>query len=168
MDGSRITLLSLVSTVPRTVRHLPASMLLIPLLGLVASAQALNPGCSPGGNFDLSGWNLQLPTGSTGSPTTIPGSSLAGCSGYTSGVFYTDGSTGELVMTVPGSPSSAGCVTTPNSLHCRTEFREISPSSWSPNNGNNRLRVTMSVPRPDDSAHGTVIGQIHIDDSISS
>ncbi|KAL2786676.1 alginate lyase-domain-containing protein [Aspergillus keveii] len=26
----------------------------------------------------------------------------------------------------------------------------------------------MSVPRPDDSAHGTVIGQIHIDDSISS
>ncbi|OJJ96958.1 hypothetical protein ASPACDRAFT_81108 [Aspergillus aculeatus ATCC 16872] len=138
------------------------------LLGLLASAAALNPSCSPGGNFDLTKWNLQLPTGSTGSPQTISGSSLAGCSGYSSSVFYTDGSTGELVMTVPGSPSSAGCVTTPNSKHCRTEFREISPSSWSPNNGNNRLRVTLSVPQPDDSSHGTVIGQIHIDDSISS
>jgi hypothetical protein len=138
------------------------------LLALVVSAAALNPSCNPGGNFDLSKWNLQLPTGNPGSPSTIPPSQLQGCSGYSSGVFYTDGNNGELVMTVAGSPSSAGCVTTPNSKHCRTEFREISPSRWSPNSGSNRLRVTLSVPRPDDSSHGTVIGQIHIDDSISS
>ncbi|KAL4877590.1 alginate lyase-domain-containing protein [Aspergillus karnatakaensis] len=138
------------------------------VLAFVAVAAALNPSCNPGGNFDLSKWNLQLPTGNPGSPTTISASQLQGCSGFSSNVFYTDGSSGELVMTVPGSPSSAGCVTTPNSLHCRTEFREINPSSWSPNAGSNRLKVTLSVPRPDNSGHGTCIGQIHIDDSISS
>lgn len=71
-------------------------------------------------------------------------------------------------MKVPGSPASSGCVTTPNSLHCRTELREIVPSSWSPNAGLNRLTVTLAVEEPDESSKGTVIGQIHIDDSISS
>ncbi|KAK5994376.1 hypothetical protein PT974_04850 [Cladobotryum mycophilum] len=123
-------------------------------------AVALNPSCAPGGNFDLSKWSLQLPSGSQGSPTTISGSKLSGCSGYTDQYFYTDGSTGQLVMKVPGSPASSGCVTTSGSSHCRTEFRESSPSSWSSSSGTHTLTVTMSVPKPDNGGHGTAIGQI--------
>lgn len=135
-------------------------------LGAVSST-ALNPKCAPGGNFDLSPWRLQLPTGSTGKPTTIFSSQLAGCDGYEDySTFFTESGDGALVMKVCGSPSSCGCVTTPNSKHCRTELREN--NSWSPNASTNRLRATLSVPQPDDSQYGTVIGQIHIDDSISS
>jgi hypothetical protein len=35
---------------------------------------ALNPSYAPGGNFDMEYWNLQLPVGSSGSPTIIPSS----------------------------------------------------------------------------------------------
>ncbi|OIW30730.1 family 7 polysaccharide lyase [Coniochaeta ligniaria NRRL 30616] len=148
-----------------------------PRLLLLASAwatlsHALNPSCAPGGNFDLSPWNLQLPIGSTGSPTTIQASSLEGCSGYQDPghhYFFTESGDGALVMKVPGSPASSGCVTTTNSQHCRTELREAHPNnSWNPNNTINRLSVTLAVPQADDSQHGTVIGQIHIDDSVSS
>lgn len=145
-------------------------VLLLPsvAVGLVA---ALNPGCAPGGNFDLGSWSLQLPTGSPGSPTTIPGSQLAGCSGYQDPghhYFFTESGDGALVMKVPGSSASSGCVTTPNSQHCRTELRESSPSSWSPWGSVNRLSASLAVEVPDNSVNGTVIGQIHIDDSISS
>ncbi|GAD95755.1 hypothetical protein AOR_1_1214084 [Paecilomyces variotii No. 5] len=136
-----------------------------------AAVIALNPGCAPGGNFDLSKWNLQLPIGSAGSPTTISSSSLQGCNGYQDPghqYFFTESGDGALVMKVPGSPSSSGCVTTPNSQHCRTELREVSPSSWDPNAATNRLSATLKVTQADDSSHGTVIGQIHIDDSVSS
>lgn len=70
-------------------------------------------------------------------------------------------------MKVPGGVST-GCVTTANSKHCRTELREASPSSWSPSSASNKLSATLQVVTADDSAHGTVIGQIHIDDSVSS
>jgi Alginate lyase len=132
---------------------------------------ALNPSCAPGGNFDLSIWSLQLPTGSSGHPDTISSGDLEGCSGYQDSghnYFFTESSDGALVMKVPGSPSSSGCVTTANSLHCRTELRESNPSSWDPNSGTNRLTVSLAVPQPDDSKYGTVIGQIHIDDSVST
>ncbi|KAJ3894530.1 family 7 polysaccharide lyase [Lentinula edodes] len=137
-------------------------------------AGALDPSCAPGGNFDLSPWELQLPIGSTGSPETISSASLQGCSGWENfDYFFTESGDGALVMKVPGSPASAGCVTTPNSLHCRTELREVDPStgaaaSWSPNAATNRLIVELVVTVADNSARGTVIGQIHIDDSISS
>jgi hypothetical protein len=71
-------------------------------------------------------------------------------------------------MKVPGSPSSSGCVTTAHSEHCRTELRESNPSSWDPNSGTNRLTVSLAVPQPDNSKYGTVIGQVHIDDSVST
>ncbi|EPE35001.1 Concanavalin A-like lectins/glucanase [Glarea lozoyensis ATCC 20868] len=132
-------------------------------------ALALNTDCAPGGNFDLTGWNLQLSTGDPGKPDTIPGSQLAGCKGYQDkSTFYTDSKDGALVMKVIGSPASTGCVTTKNSKHCRTELREIKPSSWDPNAKTNRLNATIQVTKADDSNYGTVIGQIHIDDSIST
>ncbi|TVY80616.1 Alginate lyase [Lachnellula suecica] len=133
----------------------------------VPVADIVNASCAPGGNFDLSPWTLQLPTGKTGSPDSVSSSQLAGCKGYTSTDFYTN-TDGSLVTKVPGSPKSAGCVTTKNSLHCRTELRESSPSSWDPNAATNSLTVKLAVITADDSARGTVVGQIHIDDSISS
>merc|ERR1712137_957673 len=140
-------------------------------LGLLACvcATSLDPNCAPGGNFNLTMWNLQLPYGSTGSPETIPSSELEGCDGYENySYFFTESGDGALVMKVCGSPSSCGCVTTTNSQHCRTELRETSPSSWSPWDSTNRLKVSLIVEQPDNSKYGTVIGQIHIDDSVSS
>ncbi len=112
------------------------------LTGLLAIAAALTPSCSPGGNFDMSKWSLQLPTGSQGAVTTIQASQLQGCSGFQDfNYFFTESGDGALVMKVPGSPASSGCVTTPNALHCRTELRETNPSSWDPNGPVNRMRI---------------------------
>jgi hypothetical protein len=153
------------STKAMLSKFLAVSFLFSPTIG------QLNPSCAPGGNFDLSIWDLQLPIGSTGDPTTISNTALEGCSGYQDSghhYFFTESGDGALVMKVPGSPASSGCVTTPNSLHCRTELREISPSSWDPNAATNQLSVTLAVEEPDNSTYGTVIGQVHIDDSVSS
>lgn len=129
--------------------------------------RSLNPSCAPGGNFDLSPWTLQLPIGSTGDPEEISASSLEGCSGWENySYFFTESGDGALVMKVPGSPASSGCVTTPNSEHCRTELAEN--DSWSPNDGTNVLSVTLAVEVPDNSEYGTVIGQIHMDSSVST
>jgi hypothetical protein len=136
---------------------------------------ALNPSYAPGGNFDMEYWELQLPIGSPGSPTTIPSSQLQGQNGYQDPghhYFFTESGDGAMVMKVPGDPSDSGCVTTPNSLHCRTELREVSPStgsptSWDPNAATNRMKATLAVEAASDGS-GTVIGQIHIDDSVST
>jgi hypothetical protein len=157
---------------------LPTATLLF-TLGLTLAAPApttlnplytrdLNPSCAPGGNFDLSNFNLQLPTGEPFHPDQITGSALSGCSGYTNdSVFYTNPSDGALVMKVCGSSDSCNCVTTKNSQHCRTELREKTPNSWSPAASVNRLRAALTVVKADDSKHGTVVGQIHVDDDVS-
>lgn len=120
-------------------------------------------------------WELQLPIGTKGSPQTISSSQLRGCSGYQDPghhYFFTESGDGALVMKVPGSPGSSGCVTTAHSDHCRTELREMNPSTgaaaaWDPNAPSNALRVTLAVEQVDNGPHGTVIGQIHIADNIS-
>jgi hypothetical protein len=128
---------------------------------------ALNPGVAPGGNFNMTYWNLQLPIGSAGNPTTIPSSQLQGNSGYQNySYFFTESGDGAMVMKVPGSPDDTGCVTTPNSTHCRTELAET--SSWSPNNATNRMKATLAVEQADPTQYGTVIGQIHMDASVST
>ena len=141
-------------------------------LQLPIKAAALDPSYAPGGNFDLSYWELQLPVGLKGKPDTISSARLQGCSGYqNASYFFTDQSDGTMVMIVPSKHD--GCVTTTHSKHCRTELREVDPSSgelisWNPCSGPNRLNVTLNVTRPDDSLWGTVIGQIHIDDKCST
>jgi len=130
---------------------------------------ALNPSYAPGGNFDMEYWNLQLPIGSAGDPTIIPSSQLQGDNGYQDPghhYFFTESGDGAMVMKVPGSPDDTGCVTTPNSTHCRTELAET--SSWSPNNATNRLKATLAVEQADPTQYGTVIGQIHMDASVST
>jgi hypothetical protein len=141
-------------------------------LQLPIKAATLDPSCAPGGNFDLSYWELQLPVGHNGKPDTISSARLQRCSGYqNASYFFTGQSDGAMVMTVPAK--SDGCVTTPDSKHCRTELREVDPSSgklisWDPNSSPNRLNVTLNVTTPDDSLYGTVIGQIHIDGKFST
>ena len=117
---------------------------------------------------DLSKFSLQLPTGSKGKVDQVEGSKLNGCKGYTSTqYFYTSQSDGAVVMKVPGSPSSSTCVTTPNSKHCRTEFREASPQSWDSKGATNSLKASLTVVKADDSKYGTVIGQVKVDDKVS-
>ncbi|CAD6447024.1 bd7401bc-b46b-4606-a696-82649ee6940c [Sclerotinia trifoliorum] len=159
---------------------IPQLLVLLPFLSLAIAAPAqkstpsnglmasnLKPTCAPGGNIDLSKWTLQLPIGTTGHPDSISGSKLAGCNGYTQKDYFYTNTDGSVVMKVPGGVST-GCVTTANSKHCRTELREASPSSWDPSSSSNKLSATLQVITADDSTHGTVIGQIHIDDSVSS
>ena len=122
--------------------------------------------CAPGGHFDLSKWQLQLPTGSPGQPTTISSGDLQGCDGYDSQHFYTNGEDNAMVMIVQGSPSTSDCVTTPNSKHCRTELREDNPRKWSPRDSRNRLRADLVVKKVPDKS--VAVGQIKIDGSIST
>ncbi|KAK3376827.1 polysaccharide lyase family 7 protein [Lasiosphaeria ovina] len=133
------------------------------LASSLSLAAALNPACAPGGNFDLSKFTLQLPSGSPGKPDTVTGAKLSGCSGFQNKDFFFTGPDGSLQMKVPGD-TSTGCVTTPNSKHCRTELREQDPVSWDPNGATNVLSANLTVV----SAGGsTCIGQIHIDDTVS-
>jgi hypothetical protein len=105
-----------------------------------------------------------LPTGSAGKVDQISSSKLSGCDGWFSPEFFYTSSSGAIVMKVP---ARSACVTTPNSKHCRTELRESSPKSWDPKGDYNRLTVLLSVPKPDDSKYGTVIGQVKVDDDVS-
>jgi hypothetical protein len=139
-----------------------ASVLL--LLPYASSAAALDPKCAPGGNFDMSFWNLQLPTGKSGKIDIIKSADLQGCDGYTDSNFFTDKSTSEIVFLAPGNPSLTGCATTSGSTHCRTELREVDSktgkdAAWSPK-GKNTLTVSMIVDKADDGTHGTAIGQV--------
>jgi hypothetical protein len=59
-------------------------------------------------------------------------------------------------------------VTTANSEHCRTELRELGVAPWDPTAATNQLVVSLAVETPDDSEYGTVVGQIHINDSVST
>lgn len=130
----------------------------------VAQSRVGSPSCAPGGNFNLKSFTLQLPTGSSGKVDQVPSSKLSGCNGWSSPKYFYTSPSGALVMEVP---SRAVCVTTPNSKHCRTELRESSPSSWDPKQTVNSLAVKLSVPKPDGSQYGTVIGQVKVDDSVS-
>lgn len=103
---------------------------------------------SPGSNFSLGGWSLQLPTGSPGSPDTISGSALEG--GYTSKYFYT-ATDGSMAFWCPEKG-----VTTPNATHTRTELRHN--SNWSLS-GTHTLSATLKVVKVPSN---TTIGQIHI------
>jgi hypothetical protein len=110
----------------------------------------LDPSVAPGGNFDLSIWRLQLPTGSSGSPTTIKASELEGPDGYQDIYFYTDTSDGAMTMMDPTTG-----VTTSGSKHPRTELREDT-SGWS-TAGTNILAAQAQVTEVPDHV---CIGQI--------
>lgn len=145
-----------------TGRHLRAAAVLSLSIWATTPSYALNPSLPPGENFDLSGFSLQLPTGTSGHPDTISYPALKTYQDSGHQYFFTESGDGAMVMKVYGAPPT--CVTTPNSEHCRTELRET--DSWNPTASVNKLKATVAVTRIDNAS--VVVGQIHIDDSIST
>ncbi|MFI1532982.1 polysaccharide lyase family 7 protein [Streptomyces anandii] len=121
------------------------------------SAGAADPKVAPGGNFDLSTWQLQEPVGSPGSPTTIPSSRLQGAHGYQDAYFHTDTRDGAMTFWAPEKG-----VTTPNSHYARSELRETnrdgSPANWALG-GSHRLSATLRVVSV---TSNVCVGQIHL------
>ncbi|WP_372441034.1 polysaccharide lyase family 7 protein [Actinacidiphila acididurans] len=122
-----------------------------------APSSGLNPSVAPGGNFNLSVWELQEPVGSPGSPTTIPSSQLQGAGGFQDSYFYTDGSDGAMTFWAPEKG-----VTTPNSNYARSELREMntngSAADWALS-GTHRLNATLRVGSV---TSNVCVGQIHL------
>jgi hypothetical protein len=147
----------------RSVIATVAAAAVVGTLGVVGStgataAPALNPGVAPGGNFNLSIWELQLPIGSPGSPTTILPSQLAGGGGYQNPTyFWTDKNDGSMTFWDPESG-----VTTPNSNYARTELREMNsngtPADWSLA-GNSTLSAELRVVSV---TSNVCVGQVHL------
>ncbi|MEY9856128.1 hypothetical protein ABH935_001732 [Catenulispora sp. GAS73] len=118
----------------------------------------LNTSVAPGGNFDLSVWELQEPTGSPGSPTTISPSQLEGANGYQDSYFYTDPNDGAMTFWDPENG-----VTTPNSNYSRSELREMnsdgSAANWFAAGTTNTLSATLKVTQV---PNHVCVGQIHL------
>ncbi|WP_194899253.1 polysaccharide lyase family 7 protein [Catenulispora pinisilvae] len=118
---------------------------------------------APGGNFNLSVWELQEPVGSPGSPRTIPSSKLVGAKGYQDTYFYTDKSDGAMTFWAPEKG-----VTTPNSNYARSELRELnsdgSTADWALP-GSHQLQATLRV---DSVTDHVCVGQIHLGSGGSS
>lgn len=145
-------------------QHLRAAAVVAVVAFTTTPSYALNPSLAPGQNFNLSGFTLQLPFADSGSssPKQVSGSALTTYQDSGHKYFFTESGDGAMVMKEYGAPPN--CVTTPNSTHCRTELREN--TSWSPTAATNRLQATVNVTEIDNGS--VVIGQIHIDDSIST
>ena len=134
------------------------------LAALTAATPALRTDVAPGGNFDLSVWELQLPIGSPGSPTTIPPSELEGADGYTNpAYFWTDKNDGSMTFWDPESG-----VTTPNSSYPRSELREMNPdgsaADWALP-GTHTLSANLRIVSVTKSV---CVGQVHLGSGGSS
>jgi hypothetical protein len=117
----------------------------------------LNPSVAPGGNFNLSTWELQEPIGSPGSPITIPSSRLQGAKGFQDTYFYTDKHDGAMTFWAPEKG-----VTTPNSNFARSELREMNSNGTSADwalAGSHQLQATLRVVSV---TNHVCVGQIHL------
>lgn len=123
----------------------------------------LQTNVAPGGNFDLSLWELQLPVGSTGDPTTISPTELEGANGFQDAYFDTDPNDGAMTFWDPEDG-----VTTADSSYPRSELREMNAdgteANW-PVVGTNTLSATLAVTEVPDHV---CIGQIHIGSAIEA
>lgn len=129
-----------------------------------SAATTLNPDVAPGGNFNLSIWQLQLPIGSPGSPTTIPPAQLKGANGYSNpSYFWTDKNDGSMTFWAPEKG-----VTTPNSHYARSELREMnadgSAADWTLA-GNHTLGAELRVVSV---TKNVCVGQVHLGSGGSS
>jgi len=122
-----------------------------------AAKGKLSTTVAPGGNFNLSVWELQEPVGSPGSPRTIPSSQLQGAKGYQDSYFYTDKNDGAMTFWAPEKG-----VTTPNSNYARSELREMnsdgSVADWHLA-GSHQLQATLRVVSV---TNHVCVGQIHL------
>ena len=120
-------------------------------------AGGLNPHVAPGGNFDLSVWELQEPVGSPGAPTTYSPAQLEGPNGHQDAYFFTDPTDGAMTFWDPENG-----VTTANSMYPRSELREMTaagaPANW-PSTGTHTLSATLKATIVPDHV---CVGQIHL------
>jgi hypothetical protein len=117
----------------------------------------LDPRVAPGGNFDLSIWELQEPVGSPGSPTTFSPAQLEGPNGHQDAYFYTDPTDGSMTFWDPENG-----VTTANSMYPRSELREMRPGGAAANwaaTGTHTLSATLKATVVPDHV---CVGQIHL------
>jgi hypothetical protein len=121
------------------------------------STSTLNPNVAPGGNFDLSLWELQEPIGTPGSPTVIPPAQLIGPNGFHDSYFFTDTTDGSMTFWDPENG-----VTTPNANYARCMLREMAAgggtANW-PAAGTNLLSGTLEVTQVPDHVS---VAEIHI------
>jgi hypothetical protein len=117
----------------------------------------LDPNVAPGGNFDLTVWELQEPVGSPGNPTTFVSSQLTGPNGHQDTYFFTDPTDGAMTFWDPENG-----VTTQNSNYPRSELREMTASgaaaNWLPPGTHTLSATVKATVIPDHVA----VGQIHI------
>ena len=126
--------------------------------GASAAPASLDPTVPPGGNFNLSVWELQLPIGSPGSPTTIPPSQLKGAGGYTNpAYFWTDKVDGSMTFWDP----EAG-VHTPNSNYARSELREMNSSGNAADWALSGTHTMSAELRVVSVTSNVCVGQIHL------
>jgi hypothetical protein len=128
------------------------------------AATTLDPTVSPGGNFNLAIWQLQLPVGSPGAPTTIQPAQLKGAGGYSNpAYFWTDRTDGSMTFWAPEKG-----VTTPNSNYARSELREMnsngSAADWTLA-GNHTLSAELRVVSV---TKNVCVGQVHLGSGGSS
>lgn len=120
-----------------------------------AGGGSLNPKSPPGSNFDLALWELQLPIGSQGAPTTLSPAQLT--AGFTDAYFFTDPTDGSMSFWDPENG-----VTTADSNYPRSELREMTAAgkdaNWAPT-GTNTLSATVKVTQV---PLKVVVGQIHL------
>jgi alginate lyase len=153
----------------RTVFASALTAAVVGTLGVVgitesSAATTLNPDVSPGGNFNLAIWQLQLPVGSPGSPTTIQPAQLKGAGGYSNpSYFWTDKNDGSMTFWAPEKG-----VTTPNSNYARSELREMnsngSAADWTLA-GNHTLSAELRVVSV---TKNVCVGQVHLGSGGSS
>jgi hypothetical protein len=153
----------------RTVLASALTAAVVGTLGVIgitesSAATTLNPNVSPGGNFDLSIWQLQLPIGSPGAPTTIQPAQLKGANGYSNpSYFWTDKNDGSMTFWAPEKG-----VTTPNSNYARSELREMnangSAADWTLA-GNHTLSAELRVVSV---TKNVCVGQVHLGSGGSS
>lgn len=125
------------------------------------SCSSLNPSVPPGSNFDLSIWQLQLPSGTTDNPDQKSPAQLE--AGFTNQYFYTDTGDGSMTFWCPENG-----VHTMNSNYARSELREMNADGSAANwglSGTHTLNNTLKVVKTDGTV---VIGQIHIGSAIQS
>jgi hypothetical protein len=153
----------------RTVFASALTAAVVGTLGVVgitesSAATTLNPDVSPGGNFNLAIWQLQLPVGSPGSPTTIQPAQMMGASAYSNPCyFWTDRNDGSMTFWAPEKG-----VTTPNSNYARSELREMNSNGSAANwtlAGNHTLSAELRVVSV---TKNVCVGQVHLGSGGSS
>jgi hypothetical protein len=107
---------------------------------------------TPGQNFNLANWTLQLPVVSGSSIQQISGSQLE--SGYTSKYFFS-ASDGSMAFWCPVNGG-----TTPNSHYSRSELREKRPGGDWPLTGTHTLNAKCRVTKVPSNGR-IIIGQVH-------